>query len=69
LKNSAAEWMEKNWPSDVEFTGLDDENLNPPYTVRLLKNIDILDLPVYSFKHDVTIAMHVYSKCYPCLMV
>ena len=57
--------MEKHWPSDVEFIGLDDENFNPPYTITLLKNIDLLDLPVYSFKHDVTNGMHLYSKFLP----
>ena len=54
--------MEKNWPSDVEFIGLDDEYFNLPYTVTILKNIDLLDLPVYSFKHDVINGMHLYSK-------
>ena len=39
VEKSAAEWMEKNWPSDVDFLGLDDENFNQPHTVTLLKTL------------------------------
>ena len=65
VENSAAEWTEENLPSDVEFIGLDDENFNPPYAITLLKNMDLLDLPVYSFEHDLTNVMHSYNKFWP----
>ena len=55
----------KHLPSDVEFIGLDDENFNPSYTITLLKDIDVLDLPLYSFKDDVTKGMHLYNKFLP----
>ena len=54
-----------NWPSDVEFRGLDDENFDPPYIVTKLKDVDLLDLPLYSFKEDITKGMRLYSKFLP----
>lgn len=45
--------------------GLDDETVDPPYTVTLRQDVDLLDIPAYSVKDDDTDGMHLYSKCLP----
>ena len=55
----------KHWSSPVEFIGLDYENHQPPYMVTKLKDVDLHDLPLYSFKEDVTKGMRLYSKFLP----
>ena len=55
----------KNWLSDVEFVGLDYDNYDPPYTITKLKDVNLEDLPLYSFKEDVTKGMRLYSKFLP----
>ena len=65
IANKAREWMEQNCLSDVEFVGLDDENYQPPYIVTKLKDVDLHDLPLYSFKEDVTKGMRLHNKFLP----
>ena len=65
VEDKAREWMEKNWVSPVEFIGLDYENYDQPYIVTELKNVDLEDLALYSFKQDVTEGMRLYSKFLP----
>jgi hypothetical protein len=55
----------KSWVSPVEFIGLDYENHQPPYIVTVLKDVDLGDLPLYSFKDDVTKGMRLHSKFLP----
>ena len=64
IEKAAEEWMEKYWPSDVEFIGLDD-NFTPPYIVTRLKDVNLEDLPLYSFNEDLTKGMRLYSKFLP----
>ena len=55
----------KNWSSPVEVIGLDYENHQPPCMVTKLKDVDLHDLPLYSFKEDVTKGMRLHSKLLP----
>ena len=50
---------------DVEFIGLDDEHFDPSYTITLLKDIDVLDLPLYRLKDEVTNGVQLYNKFLP----
>ena len=65
IENAAREWMEKCWPSDIEFLRPDDENFTPPYTVNKIKDLDLHDLPLYNLKEYVTKGMRLYSKFPP----
>ena len=65
IANKARERMENNWLSDVEFIGLDYENYQPPYIVTKLKDVDLNDLPLYSFKEDITKGMRLHNKFLP----
>lgn len=65
IEDKAREWMERNWVSPVEFIGLDYENYQPPYIVTKLKDVDLNDLPLYSFKEDITKGMRLHSKFLP----
>jgi uncharacterized protein (UPF0147 family) len=64
IEDAARLWIESHWPSDAEFISMDD-NFDPSFTVTRLKDVDVRNLPMYSFKDDLASGMSIYSKFLP----
>jgi len=65
IERLAEKWMEQNWSSPVDFIGFDDHNFDPPFKITKLTKVDILDVPIYSFKDDITNGINLYNKFLP----